>query len=265
MDNNTLVTEWLTSMRASGIADSSLGIRRSHLTRLAKHVTLATATERDLCNWLATLTARGKPIAPETRKSITSSIRLFYAWAHRVKYVKVNPAEHVKAGRIPPPSPLVLTDDQVEEMLRLADDEQTRMVLLGAYAGLRRSEIASLHSSNVTAEELRITGKGGVTRAIPLHPRLKIDLEALDGWAFPSPLRPGKHVVHTYVRDRLHPILPSGYTPHALRHSFATRLSRAGVDIRTIQVLLGHSSVATTQRYVRVDNDQLVAAVGRLA
>ena len=104
-------------------------------------------------------------------------------------------------------------------------------------------------------------GKGGKVRRVPIHPRLAAALVGLDGWAFPSPRRPGRPVTADYVADRLEQVLPKGYTAHNLRHRFATMAYRGSHDLRAVQQLLGHSDPGTTARYTLVGDDELTAAV----
>jgi integrase len=143
----------------------------------------------------------------------------------------------------------------------LADEETGLMLALGAYAGCRRSEMAAMHSSWVQPMGLMILGKGGKTRRVPIHPLLAPRLARVDGWAFPSPRLPGRHVGPSYIEDRLAAVLPASFTPHSLRHRFATATYAACRDITVVQRLLGHQNVATTMRYTQLVDDDLDAAV----
>ena len=137
------------------------------------------------------------------------------------------------------------------------------MLLLGAYAGLRRAEIAGIHSDDITDMGLIVKGKGRKVRRIPIHPILAEALVDVSGYAFRG--RWGKSVTPNYVADHLEAVLPDPWTAHSLRHRFATQTYRACKDIRVVQQLLGHSSIQTTVRYVMVDEDALAAAVNAVA
>jgi integrase len=139
------------------------------------------------------------------------------------------------------------------------------MLLLGGCAGLRLGEIAAFHSDSITATGLVITGKGGRTRRIPMHPVLTEELAGLNGYAFPSPYSAHDHLSRAAVSDALAVVLPRPFTPHSLRHRFATAAYRGTHDIRAVQLLLGHSSVSTTQRYTLIEEDALTAAVESIA
>lgn len=143
--------------------------------------------------------------------------------------------------------------------------------------GLRISEALSLKRSDAPVPEtLRILGKGGKTRMVPVLPAVR---QAIDAYVADlpfvlepheplfrakrgGPLSP-RHVQATVqgLRGRLG--LPDSATPHALRHSFATHLLGAGADLRSIQELLGHASLSTTQRYTEVDAASLLSAYAK--
>jgi len=155
------------------------------------------------------------------------------------------------------------------------DVREHRAVLTLLYGcGLRISEGLSLTRADAPlTETLRITGKGGKTRVAPILPAVR---EAVDDYLalLPFALSPdeplfrarrggplsARHVQATvqHLRGRLG--LPASATPHALRHSFATHLLGAGADLRSIQELLGHASLSTTQKYTAVDAAHLLAA-----
>jgi integrase len=226
---------------------------------------LTTMTEDDLVAFI------GNPNwGPETRKSVRSTIRGFYAWAHRRGLIDENPAAYLRPIRVPVGRPRPVPEDMMRTALDNCDgDEQTLMVLLASYAGLRVSEICGLRTDAITPYGLRVTGKGSKTRFIPVHPLILAPLSALiarvsGDWVFPSPVRDG-HVGYDYVYKRIKAVLPRGFTPHQLRHRFATQAYRGTKDLRAVQELLGHSSPATTMRYTLIENDALAAAVASVA
>ena len=140
--------------------------------------------------------------------------------------------------------------------------------------GLRISEALGLTRADAPLpESLRITGKGGKTRIVPVLPAVRSAVAAAFA-AQPFPLEPSdalfrarrggplsaRHVQATVQKLRGRLGLPASATPHALRHSFATHLLGAGADLRSIQELLGHASLSTTQKYTAVDAAHLLGA-----
>jgi len=268
--DETLIEAYLQTLAAENMAAGSIRLQRHHLQKLAiwgggATLMLTTMTEDDLVAFI------GNPNwGPETRKSVRSTIRGFYAWAHRRGLIDENPAAYLRPIRVPIGRPRPVPEDIMRTTLSNCDgDEQTVMVLLASYAGLRVSEICGLRTDAITPYGLRVTGKGSKTRFIPVHPQILAPLSELiarvsGDWVFPSPVRDG-HVGYDYVYKRIKAVLPRGFTPHQLRHRFATQAYRGTKDLRAVQELLGHSSPATTMRYTLIENDALAAAVASVA
>lgn len=257
----TGVTDWTEWLQARGVARGTLRVRRSHLLRLAGACDPLTATEQDIAAFLAA----NRHLKPESRKSMVASFRSFYTWALRAGLVDADPTRGLGSIRVPPAVPRPLPQHVLRGALRDADEETRLMLLLGAYAGLRRAEIAAVHSDDVEGLALVVAGKGGRVRRIPIHPMLAGRLAGVRGWAFPSPVRPGEHVSPDYVASRLERVLEEPWTPHSLRHYFATMAYRGTHDLRAVQQLLGHSNPQTTARYTLIDDDAMVAAVNAVA
>ena len=190
----------------------------------------------------------------------------------------------VRGPRVKPSLPRPVTEDQALGLLaepeldadldpwEAARDHAVLSLLYGC--GLRISEALSLTGADAPlGASLRILGKGSKTRIIPVLPAV---VEAVETYRratpWPStgadplfrakrggPLTP-RHVQAALQRLRGRLGLPASTTPHALRHSFATHLLGAGADLRSIQELLGHASLSTTQKYTAVDAERLLAA-----
>lgn len=248
-------------LRAGGAAPSTVRLRRMHLERALTWLGLApfTVTTTDLEGYLA-----AHEWAAETRKSVRSSLRAFYGWAEDAGHVDTSPARRLPNVTVPQGKPKPTPDDVMRETMSTADERTRLMVMLAAYAGLRRAEIAGLHADDIVDDSLRITGKGGKVRRVPLHPDLAAALAGVRGYVFPgddgghlSPDRVGR-IVSRALKGK-------GWTAHTLRHRFATRAYAGERDLLTVQQLLGHSSVATTQRYTQIPDDALRRAVGNVA
>ena len=193
----------------------------------------------------------------------------------------------MRGPRVKPGAPRPVSEDQARGLLaepgldpdredwEAARDEAVLTLLYGC--GLRISEALSLKRSDAPfPESLRILGKGSKTRIVPVLPAVR---EATDAYlaevpfALPpneplfrakrgGPLSP-RHIQATVQNLRGRLGLPASATPHALRHSFATHLLGAGADLRSIQELLGHASLSTTQRYTQVDATALLSAYSK--
>jgi integrase len=143
---------------------------------------------------------------------------------------------------------------------------------LAAEAGLRRTEISRLHfrdlTDSVRGAELLVHGKGGKKRVIPISDSLA-DLirsgaghtpgSSATGWLFPNGA--GQHLAPYTVGVLASRVLSDGWTLHTLRHRFATRAYGGSRNLRAVQELMGHSSIATTERYLAVDGDEIRAAM----
>ena len=190
----------------------------------------------------------------------------------------------VRGPRIKPSLPRPVTADQARGLLNEPDTDadlepweaaRDRAVLTLLYGcGLRISEGLSLIRADAPlGDAVRIVGKGSKTRIVPILPAVREAVgaylalqpfvlqprDALFRAKRGGPLSP-RHVQATVQRLRGRLGLPASATPHALRHSFATHLLGAGADLRSIQELLGHASLSTTQKYTAVDAAHLLGA-----
>lgn len=148
------------------------------------------------------------------------------------------------------------------------------VVALMLYAGLRVGECRGLRWVDLDGDFVHIVGKGGVQRVVPLHPAVVAALRRWrrwcpdPSWVFPSPRRAGRPVSTAYLRAGVARIGEAagvaGLTPHQLRHTFATAVLEGRGDLREVQELLGHASVATTQIYTHVRSERLRRAVNTL-
>lgn len=205
----------------------------------------------------------------ETRCLAPSSISLA-AGALRFLY-KVTLKRDWAVDEIPLPKrplrlPVILSQEEVLHFLESVDNLKHRTILMAAYAaGLRVSEATHLKVTDIDSQRMMLRvdqGKGAKDRYVMLSPRL---LDALrrywkavhpTQWLFPGDL-PDQPITRGAVEmacQKAHRAssIAKPITPHSLRHAFATHLLEAGADVRTIQLLLGHRSLATTSRYLRV-------------
>ncbi len=220
------------------------------------------ATEADVRRFLRGLQDGG--IGPHGLKCYVAATKFLYRRVVRLPEV----VESVPYPKIPISLPVVLSGSEVAEVLRSIRVFKHRMVLTAVYAaGLRLSEACHLHCSDIDSKRMVIHvrgGKGKKDRYVMLSDRLLVLLR--DYWRgqrppgdplFPSHYGNATYVSGNPVRDALSQAavacgIRKRVRPHMLRHSFATHLLEAGANLRTIQLILGHTSIRTTARYLRV-------------
>lgn len=187
--------------------------------------------------------------------SITTALQVVASF---LKYCGIQTRVRLRRQRRIPPIP---SDEEVERMLSIADSETRRAIMLMAYCGLRLSEVERVRYEDIVdvggVKMLRVTGKGGKVRMVPLPPAVLRELEP----GGRGRIVPISRLAVYYRIIRLARRAGVKTTPHKLRHYYATRLLRSGADLRTVQELLGHASVATTQVYTHVTDSMKVNAV----
>jgi len=236
-----------------------------------------------LRSWLAGQVESGAEPASLQRR--VSCVRGFFAWAHREGFVASDPAIRLRAPRRPRTLPEVPTEMQVTDTIAslasaAADGDpialrDVALVELLYASGLRISEACGLGLRDVDFENstVRVLGKGNKERTVPVGAPAR---RALDAWLavrerVAGPGSPPRLFLGTrggaldprVARRVVHAATAAGGVsvgPHALRHAMATHLLAGGADLRSVQELLGHASVATTQRYTHVTNERLRAA-----
>ena len=247
---------------ASGKAKSTTVTRAHWIQYLARTYPATTAlniSEEQVTKWLA-----NPRWHPATRKGALQSIRLFFRYLVATEQRATDPTRLIPS--IPQPryhARAIPTSVITQALRRTTSVEEEFMILLGAYAGLRRSEIATLHTQNYADNWISITGKGGHTRHIPAHALLIPYLEAKRvGYYFPG--RFTGHRSADNIAKKISPNLGNEYTPHQLRHWFATTTYTQTHNLRAVQELLGHADISTTQRYIGVVDDDLTTAINTL-
>lgn len=266
-------------------------IGRTWLTFLERHrgepqrlSDLGTVSAAEVRAHLADRRSGDNGLSARSLSQTLSAIRTFHGFLDRRCGVPTPQMALVRGPRVKPSLPRPVSADQAKGLLAepgLDPDAEPWEALRDAAVlsllygcGLRISEALSLIRADAPlAETIRITGKGGKTRLVPVLPAVR---QAVDRAlaAQPFPLEPSdalfrarrggplsaRHVQATVQRLRGRLGLPTSATPHALRHSFATHLLGAGADLRSIQELLGHASLSTTQKYTAVDAAHLLGA-----
>jgi integrase/recombinase XerC len=234
----------------------------------------------DFRAWLADRRRDG--VTARSLARFLSSVRSFYRYLEQRRGIACAAIGLVETPRIPRSLPKPVSIEAARDMIAetgsrekadwiAARDEAVLLLLYGC--GLRISEALALTASDLPlGEMLRVTGKGQKTRLVPVLPAVRKAMDRYIGLCpfTPEPSDPvfravrggvlGARAIQDLVvnlRSRLG--LPASATPHALRHSFATHLLAGGGDLRTIQELLGHASLSTTQGYAAVEGAHLTA------
>jgi integrase/recombinase XerC len=211
-----------------------------------------------------------------------AAMRSFFKWLTRRRGWKTNPLLEVQLPKREKKLPVVLTVTQIEQMLNLpltmgksirdvvwAPERDTAILELFYSTGMRLSELVALNVADIDTytETVRVFGKGNKERLCPVGSkaleavqRYRVKAGVHDGALFLSKLRKRlsiqgvDDVVNKYWRASG---LPVHLTPHKLRHSFATHLLNNGADLRSVQELLGHASLSTTQIYTHVSTQRM--------
>ena len=254
-----------------------------HLNRLPDMPQLLTLQARDVRAFLAA--RRGEGVGSRSLSRTLSALRMFYKFLERRGYGKNDAIRAVALPKLPHSVPKPLTVPKATALVDGADitapdapewivARDTAVLALLYGSGLRISEALSLKRRDAPTkgrDMLRVLGKGSKTRVVPVLP---IAREAVElylalcpmGLGSEDPLFVGAHgkqlspriIQLRIAKARAVLGLPETATPHALRHSFATHLLGAGADLRSIQELLGHASLSTTQGYTEVDREHLL-------
>ena len=255
-----LYLESLTANGISDIADADMALVIKHLIDL-----------------------RDAGLGPRSRARHLVTIRGFYKFLVREKILETNPAQMVDLPKMGRKLPNVLEVDEVVRLLEAPDASKplgvrdTAMLELLYAAGLRVSELIKVGIANINLEAcfVRVLGKGSKERVVPIGQVAMKKIDAYLASGRPVLLK-GRPSPYLFVTRSATPMTRQGFwkllkqyaqkaglshkiTPHALRHSFATHLLKRGADLRSVQVMLGHVDISTTQIYTHVAQERLKA------
>lgn len=250
------VEQYRHHLRSRGLRPATVTAYSAWLLRLEQWCggDVLALTADDLERWLVE-----HRWAPASHAKAVQALRAFYAWAHDSGRADHNPAAGLRAATVPCGVPDPCPEQTYVAALERAQGQDFWRLRVAADTGLRRSELAAVCSADVrdlpTGPVLRVTGKGGKVRHVPLPPDVAAWLAMLHGYLFPhnDGHMSASAVGRWYTRHL-------GIHPHSLRHRYATRAYAASHDIDAVRVLLGHASVSTTQVYIAVADDELTRA-----
>lgn len=236
--------------------DTTAYLRSYHLRRFAAETKMPPFPMT--LDFLAGYLGGHAQLAPSSRASMRSSLRSFYRWATLTGRIDVNPAAELPKVRVHPGKPRPAPDAAVEGARRTHDVRVRLMVQLAAYVGMRCGEIAKASREDIYEDlvgwSILVHGKGNKERVVELRDELAHVLRQLPpGYLFPGQIN--GHLSASYVSKLISAALPEGVTAHMLRHWFGSKAYNHSRDIRAVQELLGHASVATTQIYTAIADD----------
>jgi len=265
----TMLDEYATFQMAKGLARRTIQNRHECMKLLEKVTGKSPGdiTRQDLLLRLA------RDITPSSKQRERSYFRSFFGFLHDEGHRTDDPSATLPAIKAKRGRPRPLTAIQVNAMLNGGAYSHTRtMILLAAYQGLRAHEIAKIQGQDldISSGILTVIGKGSVRAELPLHPAIADEAlrYPVRGYWFPGRgTNTTGHIHSKSVSDLMRRALDRAgittarLTGHSLRHFFGTELVRGGTDLRTAQELLRHSSLATTQIYVEIAQEQQEAAI----
>jgi integrase/recombinase XerD len=277
-----LIREYLTYCRVEkGLAANSIASYQTDLDRLGawaakNELDLQKLTRQDLREWLIDLAA--EKLSENSKRRMISAVRGFYKFLMFDGHVAANPAEDLVAPQKGVYLPRFLNQAEIEMLLSQPDVStgaglRDRALLELMYAcGLRVSEVVNLKLGDADLDSgiLTCTGKGSKTRRIPIgssavewlksylalrRKRENIDIDNLFVTPGGRPL--DRQSIHALIKEYAEICGLQDVSPHTLRHSFATHLVQNNADIRSVQQMLGHADISTTQIYTHITSAQL--------
>jgi integrase/recombinase XerC len=228
---------------------------------------------------------REESLGSRSLARVLSALKSFFAFLERESILATEALNAIRTPKIPRSLPKALTVVEAKQTITATDEMEDRpwiaardmaVISLCYGAGLRISEALALTKGDLESDVLRVTGKGGKIRMVPMITPVR---QAIEDYLKLSPFKlwpedplfrgvRGGVLSPRLIQKRMEQLrsalsLPPSATPHALRHSFATHLLGKGCDLRAIQELLGHASLSTTQIYTAVDTDRLMESYAK--
>jgi len=277
-----LIREYISYLRVEkGLAKNSLSAYEGDLARLSvwaekNNLELKDLTRQDLREWLIDLA--GEKLSENSKRRLISSVRGFYKFLMFEGHLATNPAEDLVSPQKGVYLPRFLNQTEIESLLAAPDVEtaigvRDRAILELMYSsGLRVSEAVNfkIREIDLDAGILTTTGKGSKTRRVPVGSsavewlrkyiairRKYENLEIENLFVTPAGRSLTRQAIHSFIASYAKKCGFEGVSPHTLRHSFATHLVQNNADIRSVQQMLGHADISTTQIYTHITSTQL--------
>lgn len=254
------IDEYLVAQRAAGHRKTMINTLRQRLEQMARRIGAEPwdLAAEELVSW-----AGSQEWEQETRRGRYNAYRSFWGWAVKTGRCTVDVSLELAKVRMAQPNPQPIPTRLYQKALMKADPDEQLWLALAHDHGLRRCEVATVHSDDVfedlVGHSLLVHGKGGKRRQVPLTPSMARKLrDRPQGWAFPGDDE--GHLSARWIGRRVAQLLDGQWTMHKLRHAAGTAFYLHG-DLAIAQKLLGHASPATTLIYVKLPDERLRATV----
>lgn len=283
-NTNELLDQFINHLRFErGLSENTVSSYSSDLIKYIEYlhkikINPVSAGRDDIGRYLAQMKAQ---FAERTIARNLSSIKMFYKFLINEGLMTDNPARLLESIKLPGRLPGILSREEVDSLLSMPDttrslgQRDSAMLELLYATGLRVSELVGLHLNSISLEPgyVRTIGKGTKERIVPMGDKAREGLKLYLKYGRPELIK-GKNLPYLFLNSRGSSISRQGFwkiikkygimagitkkiTPHRLRHSFATHLLEGGADLRSVQIMLGHSDISTTQIYTHISRERL--------
>lgn len=251
-----VIKQWRTWQFAQSLSARTVDERIATVLRMAAWcgVQPHCATADDIASWLA----EGGDWCANTRWTYHTALSAWFLWLQRLELRVDNPMINIAKSKRPKTEPKPVSNQELQRLLSVRAHRRTKaMILLMAFQGLRAHEVAKVKAEDfdLVDRTMTVIGKGGVQATLPLHHRVVEIAYKMPrkGYWFPGVQRghQRRESICTTVKEAMIRADVRG-SGHCLRHWFATALLEAGVDVRTVQVLLRHQNLSSTEIYTMV-------------
>lgn len=285
-ESNKLLDQFLSHLRIErGLSENTVSSYSSDLIKYFRYLERKeklplVVNREDIAEYLALIKKKNDYSARTIARNL-SAIKMFYRFLIGEGRITDNPARLLEPIKLPSRLPGTLSHDEVERLLAVPDttaslgQRDSAMLELLYATGLRVSELVGLHLINVNLDPgfIRTIGKGSKERLVPMGDKARDAIKLYITYGRPDLIK-GKNIPYLFLNSRGSSISRQGFwkiikkygimagikkkiTPHSLRHSFATHLLEGGADLRSVQIMLGHSDISTTQIYTHVSRERL--------
>lgn len=259
-----IIDDYVDWMQARGLRENTIAQRAHFADSRLRDWGTWDVPGADIAGWLA-------GFGGWTALTYHGHLVSLYRWLTATGQIEDSPVAGLRRPPKPRANPRPLSPAQVETVLAGVTGDLRAWMLLALFAGLRAYEIAKFRGSEIDSRSICIDGKGGQRATVPTHPdlwELAQDYPARGLW-FPSPVREGQSIrpalVSAKVARRFRAVGIESGSIHRLRATYGTQLMREGANLRIVQKLMRHESLATTEHYLGVDEDECSAAIRKLA